>query len=252
MDPEKSHSVKQDAQFCEADESRTSLRKHDSSFSVLLLFVFLSVLNGAGYMHLAMRLTYVEGQLALQCAHPGQLVRETDRQQHGVIEKFEQTWEQGANNEQQTMGELKSSPALHPNFGRKKRSEDGSSADKWEVRLFHPKSANGKRHKRHHDMAKGVVEVRIGGGKWGRICDRNWGIAESNVVCRHLGHDGATRSYRRAAANFGQYFSPHFSLSDVECTGTEQFLQECRHIFDTTSCEGKSRSKMSAGVKCAV
>ncbi|XP_035660544.1 neurogenic locus notch homolog protein 1-like isoform X2 [Branchiostoma floridae] len=248
MDQENVNSVKQDARFyesTESTESRTNDRKQNTSSVLLLLFVLFSVMNAAGYMHLAMRLAHVEGQLA----NSGHSKSETDGQQH-VIEQFDQNWEQPANKEQST-GALKSSTSLHLHLGRMKRSEHGSSEETWEVRLYHPKSGNGKRHKRHHDMAKGVVEVKIG-GKWGRICDRNWGLAEANVVCRHLGHDGATRSYKRAAANYGQYFSPHFSLSDVECTGTEQSLQECRHVFETTLCEGKSRSKLTAGVKCAV
>eukprot|EP00058_Branchiostoma_floridae_P013073 XP_002598561.1 hypothetical protein BRAFLDRAFT_66952 [Branchiostoma floridae] len=246
MDPENMNSVKQGARFYEATESRKDDRKQHISSVLLLLFVLFSVMNAAGYMHLAMRLAHVEGQLA----NSGHSKSETDGQQH-VIEQFDQNWEQPANKKEQTTGALKSSTSPHLNLGRMKRAEHGSSEETWEVRLYHPKSGNGKRHKRHHDMAKGVVEVKIG-GKWGRICDRNWGLAEANVVCRHLGHDGATRSYKRAAANYGQYFSPHFSLSDVECRGTEQSLQECQHIFDITLCEGKSRSKLTAGVKCAV
>ncbi|XP_019618082.1 PREDICTED: protein jagged-1-like isoform X2 [Branchiostoma belcheri] len=251
MDLENDKSAKQDAQFHEGAETKANHRKHDSTFSVLLLLSFFAfiALNGVGYMHLARRLAYVEGQLASQCVQPasGQLVSETARQDHGGVEKFEQSWGQRLNSEQQQTVALQPSPSLHLNMARLKRSEDVSSAGKWEVRIFHPKSAHGRRHKRHHVMAKGVVEVKIG-GEWGRICDRNWGMTEANVVCRYLGYGGATRSYRKAAANFGDYFSPEFSLSDVDCTGTEQSLQECYHDFDTTSCRGK----FTAGVRCTV
>ncbi|XP_078620646.1 uncharacterized protein LOC144887349 isoform X2 [Branchiostoma floridae x Branchiostoma japonicum] len=256
MDPEKVNSAKQALYFYETSEPRTNHGKHNSAFCVLL-FVLLFALNGAGYMHLARRLAYVEGQLAVRCTLPEQSTVKTGE---AVINKqLEANWEQGKKGNQARV--LKLPSAGRQQVERKKRSyknewffeQKGSSEDsgmevaKLEVRLDQPTQA---RHKRHHNMVKGVVEVKVGEGRWGRICALNWGRKEADIVCRELLHDKAARSYRDAASRFELYDNTHFALSDVECTGSEQSLGECNYVLDADVCTDKSRRKLAAGVKC--
>ncbi|XP_022097501.1 uncharacterized protein LOC110982977 isoform X2 [Acanthaster planci] len=63
--------------------------------------------------------------------------------------------------------------------------------------------------------------------QWSTICNYNdWDIVEANVVCRQLGYPSAANAWRRA--QFGQGSGPIF-LSNVECDGHEQTVDQCDH-----------------------
>uniref|UniRef100_A0A8C0G646 Soluble scavenger receptor cysteine-rich domain-containing protein SSC5D n=1 Tax=Chelonoidis abingdonii TaxID=106734 RepID=A0A8C0G646_CHEAB len=70
----------------------------------------------------------------------------------------------------------------------------------------------------------GRVEV-LHNLKWGTVCDGSWDLSEAEVVCRQLGCGTAL------SAPHGAYFgqgSDHVWLDEVQCTGAEAALTECR------------------------
>ncbi|KAM9210449.1 galectin-3-binding protein isoform 1-T2 [Dugong dugon] len=62
-------------------------------------------------------------------------------------------------------------------------------------------------------------------GQWGTVCDDSWDLTDANVVCRALGFENATQALGSAA--FGPGAGP-IMLDDLECTGTEPSLADCR------------------------
>ena len=63
--------------------------------------------------------------------------------------------------------------------------------------------------------------------EWGRVCGDLWDDNDAKVVCRQLG---------LAAENATAYVNDHLGkgtgnilLDDVQCTGSESALSECRH-----------------------
>uniref|UniRef100_A0A8B9P776 Soluble scavenger receptor cysteine-rich domain-containing protein SSC5D n=1 Tax=Apteryx owenii TaxID=8824 RepID=A0A8B9P776_APTOW len=70
----------------------------------------------------------------------------------------------------------------------------------------------------------GRVEV-LHQHQWGTVCDDEWGLSDAEVVCRQLGCGTAVSA--PSLAHFGRGRG-HIWLDEVNCTGTEAALSECR------------------------
>ncbi|KAL8176302.1 UNVERIFIED_CONTAM: hypothetical protein K2H54_030405 [Gekko kuhli] len=116
-------------------------------------------------------------------------------------------------------------------------------------------------HNCNHGEDAGVVcsELRLANGtnrcsgrveifhnqQWGTICDDRWGMKQAEVVCREMGCGVALKAPTNAF--FGKGSGPIWK-DDVNCVGTETFLNEC-----TSSAWGLNNCNHGedAGVECA-
>ena len=73
--------------------------------------------------------------------------------------------------------------------------------------------------------AAGRVEIWYA-DKWNTVCDHYWSIKDGDVVCQQLGYRGALKVHRKAY--FGEGCGP-ILLDNLQCTGGEASLLECRH-----------------------
>uniref|UniRef100_A0A669CIG2 Soluble scavenger receptor cysteine-rich domain-containing protein SSC5D n=1 Tax=Oreochromis niloticus TaxID=8128 RepID=A0A669CIG2_ORENI len=93
-------------------------------------------------------------------------------------------------------------------------------------------------------LCSGRVEIFYN-NTWGTVCHDNWDMNDAEVVCRELGC--GTAQSGAVSTRFGEG-SGSIWLDDVDCSGSERSLTECRHRgFGTHDC---THSK-DAGVVCS-
>ena len=93
---------------------------------------------------------------------------------------------------------------------------------------------------------EGRVEIRGYGHGWGGVCDDGWGQPEASVVCKMAGYRlGAKEATLQSA--FGSSEGGIINLDEVDCTGAEQDILECKfNPWGNHDCSLKE----FAGVKC--
>lgn len=94
------------------------------------------------------------------------------------------------------------------------------------------------------NRCSGRVEV-LHNQQWGTVCDNGWDLNDAKVVCQQLGCGAAVSAL--GSAHFGQGSNPIW-LEDVECTGMEGALSECRSRKGEIS---KCSHGEDAGVVCS-
>ena len=78
--------------------------------------------------------------------------------------------------------------------------------------------------------------------QWGTVCDSNWDLLDAIVACRQLGYQTAKSALR--GSPFGEGSGPNW-MRNVQCTGHESNLTQCRHQLGHDSC------RHHAGVICS-
>ncbi|XP_056452129.1 deleted in malignant brain tumors 1 protein-like [Gadus chalcogrammus] len=76
-----------------------------------------------------------------------------------------------------------------------------------------------------NNPCSGRVEILLY-GQWATVCDRGWGLADAQVVCRQLGCGRVLSAPQRATFGPGQ--GPR-GLGNVLCNGYESKLTQCGH-----------------------
>ena len=77
---------------------------------------------------------------------------------------------------------------------------------------------------------------------WGTVCDDRWDDKDSDVICRQLGFEGVNKTIHEYGKGSGAIL-----LDEVQCTGKEKYIWECRHNgWNVHDCEHYE----DVGVEC--
>lgn len=94
------------------------------------------------------------------------------------------------------------------------------------------------------NIGEGRIEV-LKNNEWGTICDDQWNLVSASVVCRELGFGSAKEAL--SGSQMGQGMG-HIHMSEIECTGFEKSLIDCKFNMHTPSCSHEE----DAAVKCNI
>ena len=95
----------------------------------------------------------------------------------------------------------------------------------------------------HNVSFAGRVEV-FSHGVWGRVLSNSWDQTEAAVVCRQLGFPGVISALTQSP--FGDGSGPVL-MSNVQCNGSENTIQQCQYDDWVESWESSNRE---VGVIC--
>ena len=95
-----------------------------------------------------------------------------------------------------------------------------------------------------------VQAFNVSSGLWGNVCDNSFGIIDAHVVCKMLGFPTAIAALGNSAADdlYGTPSGSDFVLSNLDCTGSETTIFQCRLTGEE---DEKCLASEIAGVKCA-
>ncbi len=100
---------------------------------------------------------------------------------------------------------------------------------------------------------EGRVEV-FHAGQWGTVCDDYWDNKDADVACRMAGYDAGSvedaGQFRRA--HFGEGSLSKIWLDNLQCTGDEESLFECRRARSLAVGEHNCKPRENVGVRCLV
>ncbi|TSK92864.1 Complement C1q-like protein 2 [Bagarius yarrelli] len=88
--------------------------------------------------------------------------------------------------------------------------------------------------------SSGRVEV-LYNLEWGTVCDDSFDLLDATVLCKMMGFHQATRIFTAAAPGTGRIW-----LDDLQCTGTESTIFDCRHSgIGVNNCQHSEDAGMS-------
>ena len=76
--------------------------------------------------------------------------------------------------------------------------------------------------------SEGYVEI-FSNNKWGYVCDRgSWTMKEADIVCKQLGFSRGVKKTTQGLVH-GPVDQDSRATEDVDCSGDEEFLEDCQH-----------------------
>ncbi|XP_063217165.1 uncharacterized protein LOC134527975 isoform X2 [Bacillus rossius redtenbacheri] len=102
-------------------------------------------------------------------------------------------------------------------------------------------------------LYEGRVEVKVF-GRWGVVCDDQFGPRDAGVVCRELGFSLGAADVRPSSYFWSRDTSPLFLVDELQCFGNETSLRECDFngwgVHDCTADEVAGVVCKQPGMQC--